>query len=60
MQRAWRRVKCLILGCNHGEWVPMAHESEWVQAYLRQCKRCLRMSKEAFLMMPRKADGGGQ
>lgn len=48
----WKRIKCLFAGCENGKWVPMAHESEYVHAYLRQCKRCFRMSRQAFLVSP--------
>lgn len=54
MCRLWQRVQCVFMGCDNGKWVPLAHESEYVHSYLRQCKRCFRMSRKAFLVKPAK------
>ena len=60
MCRLWQHIKCVFAGCNNGKWVPMAHESEYVHAYLRQCKRCFKMSRRAFLVSPVQPAEGAQ
>lgn len=49
MNPFFRRLCCFLTGCNHGPWLPLSHDNALVQSFLRQCRRCRKMQRKAYL-----------
>ena len=46
----WSRFTCIIVGCIPGGWLPATHDEPLVQAYVRQCRRCLRLEQRGYVI----------